>query len=97
MLAFKELLSELRKVRVRIKYGVKEELIPLVRLEQIGRVRARKLYNAGLKTISNLRKVPLESLEKIVGPKIAFIIKKQLGKKEEIKEDKQATLYISGE
>jgi len=96
LLGFKELLSELRKVRVRIKYGVKEELIPLVRLEQVGRVRARKLYNAGLKTISDLRKVPLISLERIVGPKIASIIKKQLGEKPEIKEDKQVTIFMSG-
>jgi len=90
LLKFKELLSELRKVRVRVKYGVKEELIPLVRLKQVGRMRGRKLYNTGLKTISDLRKIPLESLTRIIGPKIAAIIKKQLGEK--IKEEKQVTL-----
>lgn len=93
LLKFKKLLKELRKVRVRIKYGVKEELIPLVRLEQVGRVRGRKLYNNGLKTISDLRKIPLSSLERIIGPKIAATIKKQLGEKvKEIKEEKQETL-----
>jgi len=93
LLRFKKLLKELRKVRVRIKYGVKEELIPLVRLEQIGRVRGRKLYNNRLKTISDLRKIPLSSLERIIGPKIAATIKKQLGEKvKEIKEEKQETL-----
>jgi len=75
---------------VRMKYGVREELIPLVRLEQIGRVRARRLYKHGLKSIADLRRIPLNSLEKIVGPKITAIIKKQLGEKvEEVKEEKQ--------
>ncbi len=94
LLGYKKLLSELRKARVRIKYGVKEELIPLVRLQQIGRVRARKLFNAGLKNISDLKKIPLSSLERIVGSKVAAIIKKQLGEKvEEIKDEKQVTLH----
>jgi helicase len=94
LLGHKKLLSGLRKIRVRVKYGVKEELMPLARLQQIGRVRARKLFNSGLKTISDLKKIPLSSLERIVGLKIAAIIKKQLGEKvEEIKEQKQVTLH----
>lgn len=93
LLRFKKLLKELRKVRVRIKYGVKEELIPLVRLRDIGRVRARKLYSANLRSLSDLRRIPLPSLERIIGPKIAATIKKQLGEKvKEIKEEKQETL-----
>ncbi len=93
LLGYKSLLNDLRKTRVRVKYGIKEELLPLVRLEQIGRVRARKLFNAGLKTISDLKKIPLSSLERIVGPKVAAVIKKQLGEKIElIKEEKQKTL-----
>ncbi len=93
LLGFKKLLKDLRKLRVRVKYGVKEELIPLVRLEQVGRIRARRLYNSGLKSISDLRKIPLESLERIIGPRVALMIKKQLGEKiEERKEEKQVTL-----
>jgi len=93
LLGYKKLLNDLRKVRVRMKYGAKEELIPLIRLEQIGRIRGRRLYNAGLKTISDLKKIPLSSLERIVGPKVAAIIKKQLGEKAElIKDEKQITL-----
>ncbi len=34
----------------RIKYGVKEELLDLVELKGIGRIRARKLYSAGIKS-----------------------------------------------
>jgi nucleotidyltransferase/DNA polymerase involved in DNA repair len=56
-------------------------------------VRARRLFNAGLKTIADLKKVPLSILERIVGPKVAVVIKKQLGEKVElIKEQKQRTL-----
>ena len=93
LLGYKNLLSDIRKTRVRMKYGIKEELLPLVRLEQIGRVRARRLFNAGLKTIADLKRVPISSLEKIVGTKVAAIVKKQLGEKVElIKEQKQKTL-----
>jgi len=93
LLGYKNLLNDLRKTRVRVKYGIKEELLPLVRLQQIGRIRSRKLFNAGLKTISDLKKIPLSSLEKIVGTKVTAIVKKQLGEKVElIKEQKQRTL-----
>jgi len=35
----------------RVEKGVRKELIPLARLEGIGRIRARILYSAGYKTI----------------------------------------------
>lgn len=93
LLEYKKILKDIRKLRVRMKYGVKEELVPLVRLRQVGRVRARRLYRHNLRSLSNLRKIPLRSLEKIVGPKIAAIIKKQLGENvEEVKDEKQLTL-----
>ena len=78
LLGFKNILKEIRKTRIRIKHGVKEELIPLISLKGIGRVRARILYNHGLRKISDLRKISLESLERIIGPKIAREIKSQV-------------------
>jgi helicase len=92
LLGYKELLKHIRKLRVRLEYGVKEELIPLVRLKQIGRVRARRLYSSGLKTISDLRKIPIESLARIIGEKIAYSIKEQLGQVPKMKEERQSTL-----
>ncbi|MDI6798455.1 MAG: DEAD/DEAH box helicase [Candidatus Aenigmarchaeota archaeon] len=92
LLGYKEILKDIRKLRVRFNYGVKEELIPLVRLKQIGRIRARKLYNAGLTTLNKLRKIPLESLSLIVGAKIAYSIKEQLGQIPKPKEERQKTL-----
>ncbi len=93
LLGMKKVLGKIRKLRVRMKYGVKEELLPLVRLEQIGRIRARKLFGHNLKTVSDLRQVPITSLLKVVGPKVANMIKKQLGEKHgDVKEEKQMTL-----
>jgi helicase len=91
LLGYKELLKHIRKLRVRLEYGVKEELIPLVRIKGIGRVRARKLFSSGLTSLQKLREIPVESLGRIVGPKVALSIKEQLeGKK---KEEKQKTLF----
>ncbi|MEM7822673.1 MAG: DEAD/DEAH box helicase [Candidatus Aenigmatarchaeota archaeon] len=72
-------IKAMRKLRIRLQYGVKEELLPLVRLKGIGRVRARLLYNAGLKRIADLRKAPVESLERLLGPSLARDIKTQVG------------------
>jgi helicase len=61
--------------------GVKKELLPLVRLEGVGRVRARVLFDAGLKSIEDLKLVPLERLVglPLIGPKVAKKIKEQVG------------------
>lgn len=93
LLGKKRELSSLRKLKVRMKYGAREELLPLLKLEQVGRIRARKLFNSGLKTIEDLKKAPLGRLSIVVGAKIAASIKKQLGEdQEEVKEEKQLTL-----
>ena len=88
----KDVLNQLKKLRVRIEKGVKEELLPLVLLEGIGRVRARKLYNSGFRSIEDLRKAPVESIARIVGEKIAIKIKNQLEGKKETKERQTSLL-----
>jgi helicase len=88
----KDVLTPLRKLRVRIEKGVKEELLPLVSLEGIGRVRARKLYNAGFKTLEDLRKAPVESIARVIGEKIAIKIKNQLEGRKESKERQTSLL-----
>jgi len=72
---FKNFLS---KFRIRFKNGIHEELIPLIDLKYIGRVRARRLYSSGLKSISDLRSVNLNVIIKVVGENIAKKIKEQL-------------------
>lgn len=66
----------------RIRYGVKRELLSLIQLEQIGRVRARALYKAGFHRLEDLRGIPIGRLATIptIGPKIAEGIVSQLEK-----------------
>jgi helicase len=68
----------LKKLQTRVKYGVGEDLVALVSVKGIGRVRARKLYTAGVKTVLQLKKTPVEELGKIIGKKVAENVKKDL-------------------
>jgi len=79
LMQYQELLSEVTKVRLRLRYGVKEELLPLVRLEGIGRARARILHRNGLKDLGALRKVDPEILKRLLGMKVAASVKEQVG------------------
>ena len=83
LLRREDLLPELYNLRTRIRYGVKEELLPLVALEGIGRVKARALYNAGFTDvvkIATASQAKLASVPKI-GPTMAENLKHQLKKK----------------
>jgi helicase len=79
LLGHKEQQTPIRKVRIRIKYGVKEELLPLVRIKGIGRARARKLWNSNVRSLKALRDITMVSLSGIVGLRTAESIKNQLG------------------
>tara|TARA_B100002003_G_scaffold213358_1_gene210988 strand:+ start:596 stop:925 length:330 start_codon:yes stop_codon:yes gene_type:complete len=73
-------LTEIDLLRRRIKYGVRSELLSLTTLEGIGRVRARSLFNAGLRNLAKLRVASynqIASVEKI-GPGVARKIKSQI-------------------
>ncbi|MFH0962238.1 MAG: DEAD/DEAH box helicase [archaeon] len=63
--------SELAKLQIRLEHGIKEELISLIKLPGIGRVRARKLFAAGLKNPSAVLNTKKERLAAIVGEKTA--------------------------
>ena len=71
ILGLKNSARELKKLELRIKYGIKEELIQLIGIKGIGRVRARKLFNAGYKTINDLRNAGIEELRRLIGDKVA--------------------------
>ncbi|UCG45881.1 MAG: DEAD/DEAH box helicase [Candidatus Bathyarchaeota archaeon] len=77
----KDLSRNLAQLTERVKRGVKSELLPLVKLEGIGRVRARILFNSGLKTIRDIKRAPLENLTNLplIGPRVAKRIKEQVG------------------
>ena len=65
----------------RVEKGVKKELLPLVKLEGVGRVRGRIMFNSGYKTIHDLKNARLEDLTSLplIGPKLAKRIKEQVG------------------
>jgi helicase len=60
----------------RIRHGVRPELLPLVWLPGVGRVRARALYNAGYRRPEDLAGADIERLSSIhpIGPVAAKII-----------------------
>jgi helicase len=73
-------LSPLRKLRQRVRYGIKEELLELVTLSGIGRVRGRDLYRAGYRRIADIRRASVEELKRVphIGEEIARSIKRQV-------------------
>ena len=75
-----DLLKEIYFFRQRIRYGIKEELIPIIQLEDIGRIRAKSLYNAGLMDLQKILEVPEHKLARIpkIGAKLAKQIKNQI-------------------
>jgi helicase len=77
----KDLLAPLEMLKVRLAKGVRPELVKLTTLEGVGRVRARMLYDAGLKTIEDIKERSLEQLMSIrtIGPSLAKKIKEQAG------------------
>jgi helicase len=77
----KDLLEHLARLTVRIEKGVKPELLPLVKLEGVGRARARVLFNSGLRSVDDLKRAPLPKLTRLplIGPRLAQKIKEQVG------------------
>jgi helicase len=77
----KPMLPQTLEIRQRVEKGVKKELLPLVRLEGVGRVRGRIMYNSGYKTIEDIKRAPIEDLTNLplIGPRLAKKIKEQLG------------------
>lgn len=59
--------DKLEILEVRLKYGVKEDIIELLSIEGVGRVRARKLYLAGFRNLEDLANASPLQLRKIEG------------------------------
>ncbi len=71
--------ATLNKLRKRLQSGISEELILLCELRGIGRVRARRLFNANIKNVSDVKNTSVENLAKILGSGVAISVKRQLG------------------
>jgi len=77
-----DLLEELENLRRRVVYGIREELLDLVKVKGIGRVRARVLFKHQIRTIDDLTKIPVNKLAEIdkIGLTLANNIKSELKK-----------------
>ena len=79
---YQVLIDESDSLRLQIIHGVPEKYLELVKIRQIGRVRAQILYKNGYKNRTILKKIPLEKLAAIdkIGMALAKSIKSQVEK-----------------
>jgi helicase len=66
----------LTELMTRLRYGVRPELLDLVRLRGVGRARARSLYNHGVRSAEDIRNVDPRRLARL--PKIGDAVAKSL-------------------
>ncbi|UUX91301.1 ATP-dependent DNA helicase [Methanoplanus endosymbiosus] len=63
--------KHLYDLSLRMKHGIKKELLPLVKFRNIGRVRARRLYNNNIRTVTDLKKAGYDKVSLVIGQKNA--------------------------
>ncbi len=83
-------LAPLRKLHDRVRHGVREELLELVQLRGIGRVRGRSLFKAGYRKLADIKRATEQELARVpyIGAEIARSIKRQV--EQEINDEKLA-------
>ncbi|HOX35130.1 MAG TPA: helix-hairpin-helix domain-containing protein, partial [Methanoregulaceae archaeon] len=64
-----------------MKNGIRRELLPLVRLRGIGRVRARRLFNHGITSPDAILAAGIAEITKILGRGVAEQVFLELGRK----------------
>lgn len=79
----KDAYPPLTELMVRVRYGVRKELLDLVKLRGVGRARARSLHQHGIRTLDDVREAELHRLARIpkVGDALAKSIKEQVGER----------------
>jgi helicase len=76
------LVRRLEELAVRVHYGIRPDLLELVQLRGVGRVRGRALYNAGFTDLARLARAPLEDIAVCLGSHhLAQDILRQVGKR----------------
>ncbi|HZW85663.1 MAG TPA: helicase-related protein, partial [Nitrososphaerales archaeon] len=78
-----EMVKQAETLRKRVESGVSSELVELTELQGVGRVRARALYSAGLRTIEDLKEAPADKIGLVekVGTAAARKIKEQVARR----------------
>jgi helicase len=84
----KKKVRSLTRLTTRVQYGVKEELLELISLRGVGRVRGRALFKSGFKTLRDLQKADPNDLSRIptIGSSLAVKIKEQVGAPVDVRE-----------
>ena len=82
MSEYQNLVDELDSLKLQIIHGVPEKYLELVKIRQIGRVRAQILHKNKIENRTKLKKVQLEKLAAIdkIGMTLAKSIKSQVEK-----------------
>lgn len=77
----KEVLPLASELIERVAKGIKKELLPIVKLQGVGRMRGRIMYDAGFQTIEDIKHASLDDLTNLplIGPRLAKKIKEQVG------------------
>ncbi|MFA5237886.1 MAG: ATP-dependent DNA helicase, partial [Methanoregula sp.] len=73
-----EFYPQINECEICMKNGTRRELLPLIRLRGIGRVRARRLFNNGMTSPEEIKKHPREEIVRILGQGITDQIFEQL-------------------
>ena len=75
-----QVMPMLHSLQERVRYGIKEELLALVQLRGIGRVRGRSLFKAGYRKLANIKRATERELARVpyIGVEIARSIKHQV-------------------
>lgn len=84
--------KEAAELEKRIHYGASPELMDLLDIRGIGRMRARKLYESGFRSSAELAGADPVKVAALLGPKIADRIFKQIGRREVLPEIAEPTL-----
>jgi helicase len=77
----KDAYPPLTELMTRLHYGVKPELLDLVKLKGVGRIRARSLFRKGFTSLEALRQADTGHISRVIGigDVLAASIKKQVG------------------
>jgi helicase len=78
-----DLVNKVQILKIRMKFGVREELIPLIYFQGVGRIRARALFDAGIINSEEIRDASESKLAAIpkIGPALAKKLKVQTSHK----------------
>ena len=83
----KKKVRALTRLTIQVQYGVKQELLELISLRGVGRVRGRALFMRGYHTLRELQKADPNELARIpsIGAALAKKLKEQLGETVDVK------------